>query len=58
VDTKQIRKDNQTDFKQGKIDLLIVYNMLLTGFDAKRFEENVSDKSGERTQPFANAYGE
>ena len=39
VDTKQIRKDNQTDFKQGKIDLLIVYNMLLTGFDAKRLKK-------------------
>lgn len=39
VDTKQIRKDNQTDFKQGKIDLLIVYNMLLTGFDSKRLKK-------------------
>lgn len=39
VDTKQIRKDNQTDFKQGKIDLLVVYNMLLTGFDAKRLKK-------------------
>lgn len=39
VDTKQIRKDNQTDFKQGKIDLLIVFNMLLTGFDAKRLKK-------------------
>ncbi|MFH1004936.1 MAG: DEAD/DEAH box helicase family protein [Bacteroidota bacterium] len=39
VNTKQIRKDNQTDFKQGKIDLLIVYNMLLTGFDAKRLKK-------------------
>ncbi|MBA3285143.1 MAG: type I restriction endonuclease subunit R [Nitrosopumilus sp.] len=39
VDTKQIRKDNQSDFKQGKIDLLIVYNMLLTGFDAKRLKK-------------------
>lgn len=39
VDTKQIRKDNQTDFKQGQIDLLVVYNMLLTGFDAKRLKK-------------------
>lgn len=39
VDTKQIRKDNQSDFKQGKIDLLVVYNMLLTGFDAKRLKK-------------------
>jgi len=39
VDTKQIRKDNQTAFKQGEIDFLIVYNMLLTGFDAKRLKK-------------------
>jgi type I restriction enzyme, R subunit len=39
VDTKQIRKDNQTAFKHGEIDFLIVYNMLLTGFDAKRLKK-------------------
>lgn len=39
VDTKQIRKDNQTTFKQGEIDFLIVYNMLLTGFDSKRLKK-------------------
>lgn len=39
VDTKEIRKEHQTDFKQGKIDLLVVYNMLLTGFDAKRLKK-------------------
>lgn len=39
VDTKQIRRDNQSDFKAGKIDLLVVYNMLLTGFDAKRLKK-------------------
>ncbi|HEY5125311.1 MAG TPA: type I restriction endonuclease [Ignavibacteria bacterium] len=39
VDTRQIRKDNQTKFKQGEIDLLVVYNMLLTGFDAKRLKK-------------------
>lgn len=39
VDTKQIRKDNQTAFKQGEIDFLIVYNMLLTGFDSKRLKK-------------------
>ena len=27
------------DFKAGKIDLLFVYNMLLTGFDAKRLKK-------------------
>jgi type I restriction enzyme R subunit len=39
VDTKEIRKEYQTDFKQGNIDLLVVYNMLLTGFDAKRLKK-------------------
>lgn len=39
VDTKEIRKEHQIDFKQGKIDLLVVYNMLLTGFDAKRLKK-------------------
>jgi len=28
-----------TDFKEGKIDFLIVYNMLLTGFDVKRLKK-------------------
>lgn len=37
--TKQDRKDIQQDFKDGKIDLLVVYNMLLTGFDAKRLKK-------------------
>lgn len=27
------------DFKEGKIDILFVYNMLLTGFDAKRLKK-------------------
>ena len=39
VDSKQIRKDKQTEFKQGEIDILVVYNMLLTGFDAKRLKK-------------------
>jgi len=39
VDTKEIRKDNQSAFKQGEIDLLVVYNMLLTGFDEKRLKK-------------------
>lgn len=39
VDTKEIRKEHQTSFNQGDIDLLIVYNMLLTGFDAKRLKK-------------------
>lgn len=39
VETKEVRKEQQTDFKQGTIDLLVVYNMLLTGFDAKRLKK-------------------
>jgi type I restriction enzyme R subunit len=39
VGDKQFRKDWVEDFKSGKIDLLIVYNMLLTGFDAKRLKK-------------------
>lgn len=34
VGTKQDRKDWVRDFKEGKIDILFVFNMLLTGFDA------------------------
>ena len=37
--TKQDRKDIQEDFKKGKIDILVVYNMLLTGFDAPRLKK-------------------
>lgn len=36
---KQIRKDLIEAFKRGKIDVLFVYNMLLTGFDAKRLKK-------------------
>lgn len=39
IGTKQERKDWVEDFKEGKIDLLFVYNMLLTGFDAKRLKK-------------------
>lgn len=39
IGTKDERKDQVEDFKEGKIDLLIVYNMLLTGFDAKRLKK-------------------
>lgn len=37
--TKQERKDKVRAFKAGKIDLLFVYNMLLTGFDAPRLKK-------------------
>ncbi len=37
--TKQEREDLIEDFKDGKIDLLFVYNMLLTGFDAPRLKK-------------------
>jgi len=33
------RKNEIEDFKAGKIDLLFVYNMLLTGFDAHRLKK-------------------
>lgn len=36
---KTIRKDLIKAFKNGKVDLLFVYNMLLTGFDAKRLKK-------------------
>lgn len=39
VDTKSEREDQVDAFKAGKIDLLFVYNMLLTGFDAKRLKK-------------------
>ncbi|TXD53633.1 MULTISPECIES: type I restriction endonuclease subunit R [unclassified Polaribacter] len=39
VGTKQERKDWIDDFKAGNIDLLFVYNMLQTGFDAKRLKK-------------------
>lgn len=37
--TKQDRKKIQEDFKKGNIDILVVYNMLLTGFDAPRLKK-------------------
>lgn len=39
VGTKEERKQWVEDYKAGKIDLLFVYNMLLTGFDAKRLKK-------------------
>ncbi len=39
VGSKDDRKLEVDDFKDGKIDLLFVYNMLLTGFDAKRLKK-------------------
>ena len=39
VDDKETRRHHQDDFKKGKIDLLVVYNMLLTGFDAPRLKK-------------------
>lgn len=37
--TKETRKKLVDDFKSGAIDILIVYNMLLTGFDAPRLKK-------------------
>lgn len=39
VETKDERKKLVEDFKEGKIDLLFVYNMLLTGFDSPRLKK-------------------
>ncbi|MBV1790603.1 DEAD/DEAH box helicase family protein [Marinobacterium sp. D7] len=39
IGTKEEREDWVEAFKAGKIDLLFVYNMLLTGFDAKRLKK-------------------
>lgn len=35
---KEEKKDKVDDYKEGKIDLIIVYSMLLTGFDAPRLK--------------------
>lgn len=37
--TKKELEQWRDDFKAGKIDILFVYNMLLTGFDAKRLKK-------------------
>ncbi|MDZ7848653.1 MAG: DEAD/DEAH box helicase family protein [Owenweeksia sp.] len=39
IGTKSEREDLVEDFKEGKIDFLFVYNMLLTGFDARRLKK-------------------
>ena len=39
IGTKEERKKQVEDFKEGKIDLLFVFNMLLTGFDAARLKK-------------------
>ena len=39
VGTKDERKEKVEEFKEGKIDFLFVYNMLLTGFDAPRLKK-------------------
>ena len=39
IGSKQDRKSWVDEFKDGKIDILFVYNMLLTGFDAKRLKK-------------------
>lgn len=39
INDKDIRKDLIAAFKSGDIDILFVYNMLLTGFDAKRLKK-------------------
>lgn len=39
VDDKETRQQYVTDLKKGSIDFLIVFNMLLTGFDAPRLKK-------------------
>lgn len=39
VDDKETRQGHVSDFKKGGLDFLIVYNMLLTGFDAPRLKK-------------------
>lgn len=39
INTKDDRKEQVKQFKAGNIDILFVYNMLLTGFDAKRLKK-------------------
>ncbi len=39
VDDKDTREGEVDDFKDGKTDLLIVFNMLLTGFNAPRLKK-------------------
>jgi len=39
IGTKEERKQLVEDFKEGKIDFLFVFNMLLTGFDAPRLKK-------------------
>lgn len=39
VGSKDERKKEIEDFKDGKVDILFVFNMLLTGFDAKRLKK-------------------
>lgn len=39
VGTKEERDEESESFKAGEIDFLIVYNMLLTGFDAPRLKK-------------------
>ena len=38
-DDKEIRSEEQNAFKKGNIDILVVFNMLLTGFDAPRLKK-------------------
>lgn len=39
IGSKEERKQEVEDFKDGKTDFLFVYNMLLTGFDSKRLKK-------------------
>ncbi|WP_302156604.1 DEAD/DEAH box helicase family protein [uncultured Dialister sp.] len=38
-DNERIRKNEISDFKNGNVDILVVFNMLLTGFDSPRLKK-------------------
>ena len=38
-ETKEALKEKRDAFKRGEVDILVVYNMLLTGFDAPRLKK-------------------
>lgn len=44
IDDKEIRKGYVDSFKADEIDILFVYNMLLTGFDAPRLKKLYIDR--------------
>lgn len=56
IGDKATRKDWVDDYKAGKIDILFVYNMLLTGFDAPRLKKIVFWADYQRPQFITSDY--